>query len=253
MNKNSHEHLIQDHHPTAIKRRLDGSPKQSLVSDAVLGGMDGCVTTFAIVSGAIGADFSPTVALVLGFANLVADGFSMAVSSYEAINAQQEFVESVRQEELDHIDKIPAGEEEEIRQIFERKGFSGETLETIVHTIISDKMLWVNTMLTEEHGLQIDNSSPLKPAAATFIAFVLVGAVPLIPFMFTSLQMQTQFTTSACLAGIMFFSIGSIKSLLVQKPVIVSGIKTLLTGSIAASLAFISGYVLRVVFGIGDM
>lgn len=80
----SRERLLGDHQPTAVRNRLAAPARASTLPDAVLGGIDGCVTTFAVVSGAFGAGFSPQVALVLGFANLLADGFSMAVSNYEA-------------------------------------------------------------------------------------------------------------------------------------------------------------------------
>ena len=94
MRKIAHEELVREHRPDAIKERLKHSTASRHTSDAVLGGIDGCVTTFAIVSGAVGANFSPAVVLVLGCANLIADGFSMAISNYEAIKAQQEFKES---------------------------------------------------------------------------------------------------------------------------------------------------------------
>jgi len=242
--------LIRDHHPEVIKERLSRLKKPNLISDAVLGGIDGCITTFAVVSGALGAGFSSSVALVLGFANLIADGFSMAVSNYESIKAQQDFTESVRLDEQEHIEKIPIGEKEEIRQIFQKKGFTGDVLNKIVETIISDKNLWIDTMLKEEHGLQQNNLNPLKSGATTFTAFIFVGTIPLLPFLAPNLDMKTQFIISTSLAGIMFFMIGAMKSHLFSKPVFSSGIKTLLTGGIAASLAFITGYILRVVFDI---
>jgi VIT1/CCC1 family predicted Fe2+/Mn2+ transporter len=251
MKKSKQEELIREHHPTAIKERLDRLTKPSLISDAVLGGIDGCVTTFAVVSGTLGAGFSASVALVLGFANLIADGFSMAISNYESIKAQQEFTESVRLTEQEHIENIPAGEREEIRQIFQRKGFTGDILEKIVDTIVNDRKLWIDTMLTEEHGLQKSIQNPIKSAVTTFTAFIFVGAIPLFPFLLTGQEIQAQFFISACLAGIMFFLIGTIKSIFLEKPVFRSGIKTLLTGGVAASLAFTTGYLLRVVFEIG--
>lgn len=242
--------LIRDHHPQAIRERLDQVQEPNLVSDAVLGGIDGCVTTFSVVSGAVGAGFSPSVALVLGCANLIADGFSMAVSSYESITAQQEFTETIRESEQDHIERIPDGEREEIRQIFERKGFSGDALEHVVETICNDNSLWVNTMLAEEHGLQTAGLNPTKSAATTFAAFLVVGSAPLIPLLVPNLSMNTQFAISSTVAAIMFFLIGTLKSLVFKKPGLRSGLKTLLTGGAAASLAFITGYILRVVFGI---
>jgi len=250
MKMNDQQKLIREHHPEVIKERLNRLKQPNLISDAVLGGIDGCVTTFAVVSGALGAGFSSSVALVLGFANLIADGFSMAVSNYESIKAQQDFTESVRLAEQEHIEKIPVGEKEEIRQIFQKKGFAGDILDKIVETIISDKNLWIDTMLTEEHGLQQNNLNPFKSGVATFTAFIFVGTIPLLPFLVPHLHMQSQFIISACLAGMMFFMIGALKSHLFSKPVFSSGIKTLLTGGIAASLAFITGYILRVVFDI---
>lgn len=250
MKKDTHEELLREHHPEAIRKRLKGSGKTNLISDAVLGGIDGCVTTFAVVSGAVGAGFSSQVALVLGFANLLADGFSMAISNYESIKAKQEFTESIRESEQEHIDKIPAGEREEIRQIFQNKGFSGDVLEKIVETISSDRHLWIDTMLMEEHGIQKSTPQPAKSATITFSAFLFVGAVPLIPYLIPGLEKQLQFIISCCLAGVMFFSIGTMKSLVFRKPVLRSGINTLLTGGMAAVLAFLTGYILRTILAI---
>lgn len=60
------------------------------VAEFVYGGIDGTITTFAIVSGAMGAGLSPAVVLILGFANLFADGFSMAVSNYLSVKSQNQ-------------------------------------------------------------------------------------------------------------------------------------------------------------------
>ncbi len=250
MKKNSYEELLKEHRPEVIEKRLKHSAKSQNISDAVLGGIDGCVTTFAVVSGAVGAGFPSSVALVLGFANLFADGFSMAISNYESIRAQQEFVDGIRQTEEEHIEKVPDGEREEIRQIFQQKGFKGETLDEIINIITCDRHLWVETMLTEEHGVLKSSLNPWKSAATTFGAFLGVGAVPLISFLVPGLEMQQQFVISAVLSGIMFFSIGMLKSLLFARPVLVSGLRTLLTGSTAAGLAYLTGYLLREAFGV---
>ncbi len=56
----------------------------------VYGGMDGAVTTFAVVTGAAGANLSSRVILILGFANVLADGFSMAVGSFLSEKSEQQ-------------------------------------------------------------------------------------------------------------------------------------------------------------------
>src|SRR3712207_5732700 len=76
------EELEAKHRPKVVQRRLAERRRPSYLGDAILGGIDGCVTTFAVVSGAVGAGFSSVVIIVLGVANLLADGFSMAVSNY---------------------------------------------------------------------------------------------------------------------------------------------------------------------------
>lgn len=244
----SDDKLTALHRPEVISEKLGGPTRESVAADAVLGGIDGCVTTFAVVAGVVGADLPPSVALVLGFANLIADGFSMAVSNYESIKTEGEYIQSVRDTELKHIEKIPEGEREEIRQIFFNKGFSGDVLETVVNTICADRRLWVDTMLTEEHGIQKTSRNPVRAGLVTFSSFLAVGSMPLIPFVFAGVETETQFIISAGLAALMFFLVGALKSRVFAKPVLRSGLGTLLTGGAAAALAFLTGHLLRQVF-----
>lgn len=75
---------------------------EDYLSEFVYGGIDGAVTTFAVVAGATGARFDTKVLLVLGFANLIADGFSMGVGSYLSTKSEQELMakkgESIKDE-----------------------------------------------------------------------------------------------------------------------------------------------------------
>jgi VIT1/CCC1 family predicted Fe2+/Mn2+ transporter len=80
------------------------------------------------------------------------------------------------------IDDVPAGERKKIRQIYEVKGFKGADLERVVEVITSDRERWIDTMLLEEHGVQLDGPNPLRAALATFLAFLIVGSVPLLSF-----------------------------------------------------------------------
>ena len=251
MNDRQRKALEHEHRPEVIRRRLREPARVQNLPDAVLGGIDGCVTTFAVVSGAFGAGFSATVALVLGVANLLSDGFSMAVSNYEAIQAQREYVDGIRRDEHRHIDLVPEGEREEIRQIFARKGFAGETLERVVETICHDREVWVETMVREEHGLQAEGLRPLRSALTTFVAFLAVGAMPLMPYALPGLGTTPQFLASLTVAGLMFFLIGMAKSLIYHQPVLASGLRTLLIGGSAAGLAFLAGHLARAMFGLG--
>lgn len=250
MEKINSDELIKEHHPDLIRKRLSMPPKRQNISDAVLGGIDGCITTFAVVSGSVGAGFPSSVAVILGFSNLFSDGFSMAISNYESSKAEQEYFESIKKLEERHIAEVPEGEREEVRQIFKAKGFAGELLEKVVDTITADKAIWIELMLVEEHGLSKTIQNPTVSALVTFIAFVAVGAIPLLPYIVSSLEMNQQFVISAFLAGSMFFLIGMLKSLALAKPVFLSGVRTLFTGVAAAALAYFTAYFLREVFNI---
>ena len=208
----------------------------------MLGAIDGCVTTFAVVAGASGAALPGAVVLILGFANLVADGFSMAVSNYQGTKTERESLQRAAREEEEHIRLVPEGEREEIRQIFAAKGFGGETLERIVEVISQRRDVWVDTMLTEERGLSRKGADPLRAAAATFAAFAMAGLVPLLPFLFS---WKTAFETSAGITALVFFAIGIARGLILKRPALRSGLGTLAMGGAAAALAFTIAFLLR--------
>jgi VIT1/CCC1 family predicted Fe2+/Mn2+ transporter len=242
--------LVAEHQPAAIRRRLATEQEPSYLAAAVLGAIDGCVTTFAVVAGATGGGFAPVVVIVLGFANLIADGFSMAASNYLSIKSQREQVETARLREELHITRIPEGEREEIRQIFAQKGFSDVVLQRIVDTITGNHRLWVETMLTEELQLPARSPDPLRSGLATFLAFVLVGLVPLAPFLLPGLPPAQAFAGSAVATALAFFAVGVAKGLALRRPPLRSGLETLLLGGAAAGLAYIVGYWLRVSIGV---
>src|SRR3989339_22682 len=152
------------------------------LGEFVYGAIDGTVTTFAVVSGATGASLSPIVVIILGFANLLADGFSMACGNFLSERSQRDFIEKERKREEWEIKNVPEGEIEEIREIFRKKGFKGKNLEMAVKTITSNKKVWVDTMMADELGLLESTKSPWKTAGMTYFGFLIIGIIPLISY-----------------------------------------------------------------------
>ncbi|MEZ5363596.1 MAG: VIT1/CCC1 transporter family protein [Bryobacterales bacterium] len=233
--------LQASHTPAAIRRRLSQGPTQSYLRDFTYGAIDGAVTTFAVVSGVAGAQLPGRVVIILGLANLIGDGFSMAASNYLGVRAERQQRERLRAEEEAHIAEYPAGEREEIRQIFERKGFSNDDLDRVVRVITSDRERWVETMLAEEHGISSGGPIPWRAAAWTFAAFLLAGSIPLAPFLFG----HASYLWSAALTGAAFFLVGAVKSRFVAQPWWAAGLETLALGGGAAGLAYVVGLLLR--------
>ena len=231
-----------EHTPEAIRERLARGPRASYLRDWVYGGIDGSVTTFAVVSGVVGAHLSPTIILILGVANLVGDGFSMAASNYSGARTQRQEKEALHAQESRHIDDDAAGEREEVRQIFSAKGFSGQSLEAAVEIVTADRDRWISFMLSEEYGLPAQIHSPWRAAFSTFNAFLLCGAVPLVPF---ALQSPHALTLSMACTLVVFFAIGSIKSRWLVVSWWQAGLETLVIGGLAALLAYAAGVFLK--------
>lgn len=237
--------LEHSHEPSAIRRRLAAEHKPSYLADSILGGIDGCVTTMAVVASVAGAGLPAAVAFVLGIASLVADAFSMAVSNYQAVKSGDDARNRVRRQEERHIDQEPDGERAEIRVIFENKGFEGETLDRIVETITSDRRRWVDMMIQEEYGMALHGPSPTKAGLATFSVFILVGIMPLIPFLLPVFTGGGLFLTSAGVAAVALFGIGYVKGIVLDMPRWRAGLETLSMGGGAAGIAFLFGYFLE--------
>jgi len=214
--------------------------------DFIYGSIDGAVTTFAIVAGVVGASLSPEIILILGFANLFADGFSMATANYQASRARNEFVQMKRRQEEWEIDNLAEQEREEIREIYREKGFKDELLEDVVRIITSRRKVWIDTMMKEELGLIEDERNPFDSSLSTFFGFNIIGLIPLIPFMIfmmTGTDPNSEaFTYSTISVLAAFFLVGMVKGKIVKKSMMRSGIITLIIGGTAASVAYIVGY-----------
>jgi VIT1/CCC1 family predicted Fe2+/Mn2+ transporter len=238
--------MEHEHSAEAIHERLIAGPTHNYLRDWIYGGIDGSVTTFAVVSGVAGAELSPWIILVLGFANLFADGFSMAASNFLGTKAELDDWRRLEAIEYRHIDLAPEGEREEVRQIFQLKGFAGEDLQRMVELVTSERQRWVHTMLTEEYGLPREVRSPWIAAISTFTAFVVCGLVPLTPYL---LHLPQSLEISLAMTATVFFAIGSVKSKWSTTSWWQSGLTTFLVGAIAASLAYMTGVLLKNLLG----
>lgn len=242
----SHHAASESHTPDDIRDRLNTGPQQTFLRDFIYGAIDGTVTTFAVVAGVAGADLPAGVVLILGAANLLADGFSMAASNYLGERAELDQANRLRAEELIEIETIPEGERAEVREIYRAKGFDGELLERVVEVITSDRERWLRTMMVEEHGISETPMSPLKAAIATFVAFVLIGALPLIPY-FAGLAMKDppeMFVPSVFCAALAFIGVGVLKARIVDQPRWRGAIETVGIGGAAAVVAYAIGAML---------
>lgn len=220
---------------------------EKYLGEFVYGGIDGCVTTFAVVAGSVGAGLDSAVIIILGFANLLADGFAMSVGAYLSSRSNKDNYRKYRQKEYWEIEHMPETEKEEIRDIYRAKGFKGDLLEQVVQVITSDKDRWVNDMMKEELEMIDEDKSPVYIGAVTYVSFILIGLIPLIIYVLDYLNPgeRNLFAISSILTAIGFLIIGILKAYVNQTRYWKGMLETLLLGGIAASVAYFVGDLLE--------
>lgn len=217
------------------------------IAEFVYGGIDGSITTFAIVAGATGANADVRWVLIFGFANLFADGFSMSVGNYFSTKADRDSYEKHKAIEYWEVENLREREVQEIRDIYEAKGFKGKLLEDVVATITANKDVWVDTMMKEELEMSKDVKSPLSTAVATFLSFNAVGLIPLLIYLialFTEIRPELLFPISCAGTGLSLALVGYMRGVVTDISRLKSVFQTLLLGGLAATCAFYVGEVL---------
>jgi len=219
------------------------------IGDLVFGANDGIITTFAVVSGAAGALLSPGVIIILGLANLIADGFSMGASNFLSLRSERDFVKLQRKKEEWEVKHFPEIEREEVRDILRHWGVPREHVEPATNAITRDEKRWIDLMMREELDLKEEGpGSPAQHGFATFLAFVVAGFFPLIPYLLP--QVPNQFLVSGVVAGCAFFGVGAARSLVTATAPLKAGLEMLLVGGFAAAVAFGIGFAVKTLFGI---
>lgn len=221
---------------------------QDYLREFVYGGIDGAVTTFAVVAGAVGASLDPLVIIILGFANLFADGLSMSIGAYLSSKSENENYQKHKNIEYWEVDHLPEKEREEIEEIYKEKGFEGELLQKVVDVITANKDRWVNEMMKDELNLIEEVKSPLKIGLATLVSFIMVGFIPLTVYVwdfFYEVNFDV-FLWTCLLTGLAFVLVGTLKSWVNQTGLLRSVFETLFLGFVAALVAYFVGDILEV-------
>ena len=235
------QHLAEDRH---------GGKLGPVIHDIVYGGNDGIVTTFAVVAGTVGADLPHYVVIILGLANLFADGISMATGSFLSIKSEMDQYKRLRKEELQEIEEVPDMEREEVRLAYAKKGFTGKDLDTVVDTLTADKELWADIMMHEEHGISEDSASqPVLHGFMTFISFIIFGAIPLLPFIFGA-SLDNKFEVAAVSTFFALVLLGLTRSVVTKERLLRGPIEIVSVGALGAIVAYIVGVLLKGLVGV---
>ncbi len=230
------------------------SPLATYLKEIVYGGTDGIITTFAVVAGFAGAESgNPTGLSVLtlflfGFANLFADGLSMAVGNFLSVRAEQDVYKMAKEKELYEIENEPEMERVETEYILKAKGFSEKDAKTLTQIYMKNKDYWLEFMMRDE--LEMPNPEGEKPfltALATLFSFLTFGLIPLLPYVLM-LKGEGVFLYSVGATFLALFLLGVLRWYVTGRSFIKSVFEILLLGGLAAFVAYSVGVVWQKIF-----
>ncbi|MEX2008031.1 MAG: VIT1/CCC1 transporter family protein [Candidatus Spechtbacterales bacterium] len=218
------------------------------LKDGVYAANDGIVTTFAVVAGVVGAGLSPFVILALGFANLIADGFSMATGNYLGSKSEGDQYDHERAKLEARLVGDAQASRRDAAQLLVARGYAGEEADTLAALMARNKELFLDFVLFET--IEADPTTTgraVKGAVVTFVAFTVAGVVPLVPYVLfgASQTVQDVFVWTYILTGCMLFMVGAARTTFSDKSWWAGGLEMLLAGGVAAFISYIIGFFIR--------
>lgn len=234
-----HEHLAAEH-------RI--SPIQTYLKEIVYGGTDGIVTTFAVVAGFTGAQAGASVptysfltVLLFGIANLTADGVSMGLGNFLSLRAEKDLYRKEQAKELHEIRNHPHSEKEETALILESHGFTKKQAYQLTELYATNEKYWLRFMMNDE--LELPNpmeENPVLTGLATFLAFVIFGAIPLLPYVLLQ-DSPAAFSFAVFSTFLALIILGLLRWRVTGESIMRSVGEIVVLGGISATIAYLVG------------
>lgn len=241
--KDLQEHLSHEHNM---------SPFSHYLQEIVYGGIDGIVTTFAVVAGFAGAQSSSAISslgylpvLLFGLANLFADATSMGLGNFLSLRAEQDRYTRERNHEEYEVAHNPNMEKAESILLLQKKGFSKKHATELVSMYQKNPEFWVDFMM--QYELEIDDprgTNPFINGFVTFLSFMVFGVIPLLPYILLK-DYPHSFVFAIITTGIALFSLGILRWRITAINPIRSILETMTLGTIAATVAYGVGIFFR--------
>jgi vacuolar iron transporter family protein len=225
---------------------IDPHARGSRLSEIILGGQDGLVNVLGVILGVAAATDDPRIVLAAGMAATFAESVSMGAVAYTSTRAEDDLYRSEREREFRHIQLAPEMEENEVREIYARKGFQGKTLDKIVDVITANPDVWVEVMMAEEHQLNPpeEKGSAIKTALVVGFAAIVGSLIPLFPFII--LPVHVSMVVSIVIAALTLFIVGAYKARITVGHPGRSGLEMAIIGTLSALVGYAVGLLFKV-------
>src|SRR3989338_6778785 len=217
----------------------------------VFGGLDGILSTFAMVCAIQGGRLSLTMVFVLGFAEFVSGAIGMALGDYLSSVAEIRYQRAEREREEWELDNYPEGEQEEMVSFYMDRGLEECDARELVSILMRDREVFLNVMMVQELEILPEEDSPATMALVTFLSFLLFGAMPLLVyfvFMFVPGASSTvTFVVSCFTVAATLFALGALKSKFTADSWWRAGLIVLVYGFVGAFCAYALGWLVQVI------
>lgn len=210
----------------------------------------------------VGANLTPQVVVVSGFAKLVGDAIAMGMGDIVSEMAEHAYIHAERARELEETKTKHSTEVDEMVEIYKSKGFSDEVAREAIGILTSKPAYndyFVDHMMVQELGHQVPSTdeNPYKSGAVTFAAFVLFGSLPLLPYcIFIGADYNDKwgsFGVSIAVTVLTLFILGITQAKIIRLPtrwlVFKQGLLMAINGGLAAMAAFLIGWGLETAVG----
>jgi len=236
-------------HKSHGKKEPHGGQASEHIESIVFGGLDGIITTFAVVAAAAASKLSYGTILIVGFANLLGDAIGMAIGDYLSTIAETDHEKSERKREQWEIEHVPELEKKEMVDIYKRKGMIEADAKTVVELLFQSKSAFLDVMMIEELRMSPaeNEGGAWKGALVTFGAFMVLGGLPMLPYLFSGKYTQEAsrdpvFWSAVGLFAICLYILGSFKGKITGKRWWLAGIMMLLNGGVTTVFAYFVGF-----------
>eukprot|EP01091_Cochliopodium_minus_P008467 TRINITY_DN1925_c0_g1_i1.p1 TRINITY_DN1925_c0_g1~~TRINITY_DN1925_c0_g1_i1.p1 ORF type:complete len:273 (-),score=59.30 TRINITY_DN1925_c0_g1_i1:54-872(-) len=221
-----------------------------ILESIVFGGLDGIVTTYAIIVAAAASEVTISYLCIVAACNLFADALGMAISDYFSSKAEDGAEKSERKKERKRMRSEKNVMDVDLKEKFMIRGYSKETAERMVLTLSKYEDLYVEFVGTEITGFMPEDdesASPLKEGLVTFISFIGIGVIPLLAYIFSGKYSQKAgldyiFGISVILFAITLLVLGAVKGRISKSNWVASAFITFFSGAITTVTSYFVGY-----------
>jgi VIT1/CCC1 family predicted Fe2+/Mn2+ transporter len=210
------------------------------LADIILGGQDGLVNTLGVILGVAAASSDLRIVIAAGLAATFAESISMGAVAYTSTLADHDHYRVELERERREIREMPRAEEQEVRAIFTKWGFTGDLLERAVAQVVTNEDAWVDVMMRNELKLApIEASNALRIALVVGISALVGSLIPLLPFLL--LPIGAAVPVALAVSTLALFGVGAYKARVTVGRPLRSGLQMAVIGIVSALAGYFVG------------